>query len=116
MRNEPNKPVRVVMRCALLCLGSRAEAFSHSPCLSSFLSLSLPHFLCLFLFAFCPCLSPDRSRRLSYPSDAGKDRGGRRRERERERLENDRPSGQRALGATSRYYLKGTVYLYIYDI
>jgi len=83
MRNEPSESVRVVTRCALLCLGSRAISLSPSP---------------------------GHSRALI--SDAERDENGE--ERVRELLENDQPSGQRALGAASRYYLKEVLYTYIY--
>lgn len=90
MRNEPSEPVRVVTRCALLCLGSRAGP-SHS--LRLLVALG-----------------------LSFPSDAERERRGRGwgNKRVREHLENDQPSGQRALGAASRYYLKEVLCIYRY--
>lgn len=98
MRNEPSELVRVVTRCAL-CLGSRAGPILLSP-------------------------SPGRSRALisvrCRVRERGGGGGGRRRtgdegsERVREHLENDQPSGQRALGAASRYYLKEVLYICTY--
>jgi len=92
MRNEPSEPVRVVTRCALLCLGSRAGP-SHSLRLLVALRLSFPSDL---------FLSRERRER------------GWRNKRVREHLENDQPSGQRALGTASRYYLKEVLCIYRY--
>lgn len=89
MRNEPSEPMRVVTRCALLCLGSRAEGPSHS-------------------------LRRPAALGLSFPSDAARETRTRGNERAREHLENDQPSGQRALGAASRYYLKEVLCIYRY--